>query len=224
MLAGMDLAPAELRVLACLVEKQLTTPQQYPLTGNAVVSACNQTSNRHPVVAYDERTVESALAGLKGKGLVRFVHPSHGRSATRYRHVLDEALGLNNRQLALVAVLALRGPQTVGELRARTERMATFAGVDDVEGELEALAGAEEPIVARRAREPGRKELRYGQALSSEVAAAADVAETERAAGSEAPPGPSLEDEVASLRHEVADMRRTLDEVLDRLDGGGAGP
>ncbi|MGI8759418.1 MAG: DUF480 domain-containing protein [Acidimicrobiales bacterium] len=219
----MDLGSAELRVLAALVEKQLTTPQQYPLTGNAVVAACNQASNRAPVVAYDERTVESALAGLKDKSLVRFVHPSHGRSATRYRHVLDEVLGLSTRQLALVAVLALRGPQTVGELRARTERMADFAGVDDVERELEALAAGGAAVVTRRAREPGRKDIRYAQALASEEAAAARAPAPERVSGLGAAPPPSLADEVASLRDEVASLRRTVDEVLARLDGGGTG-
>lgn len=220
----MDLGTAELRVLACLVEKQLTTPQQYPLTGNAVVAACNQASNRAPVVAYDEHTVDVALASLKGKGLVRFVHPSHGRSATRYRQVLDEARGLSTRQLALVAVLALRGAQTVGELRARTERMADFAGVDDVERELEALAGGDDAVVVRRPREPGRKDIRFAQALTSEEDAAAGAPAPQRVSGLGAAPPPSLEDEVASLRDEVAALRRTLDEVLTRLDRGDAGP
>ncbi len=102
-----------MRVLGCLVEKQLTTPQYYPLTLKTLVVGCNQASNRDPVVNYDEPTVESAAISLKEKGPLRFVHPSHGRSATRYRHVLDEVLGLDAGQLALLAMLLLRGPQTI---------------------------------------------------------------------------------------------------------------
>ncbi len=123
----MDLSAAEIRVLGSLVEKQLTTPQQYPLTLNALTLACSQSSNRDPVVAYDEHTVEAAVTSVKTKGLARFVHPSHGRSALRYAHALDDALGLAPPQLALLAVLMLRGPQTLGELRTRTERMVGFS-------------------------------------------------------------------------------------------------
>jgi uncharacterized protein YceH (UPF0502 family) len=134
---------------------------------NALVTACNQTSNRHPVVAYGEEAVASACAELKEKKLVRFVHPSHGRSAIRYRHVVDETLQLDVRQRALMAVLLLRGLQTVGELRARTERMADFADVHDVERELERLATRADPLVARVRRQPGQKEDRYHSLLSS---------------------------------------------------------
>src|SRR5665213_4401191 len=125
-IGGFELPADEVRVLGSLIEKRLTTPQQYPLTLNALVLACNQTSNRDPVVHYDESVVESALSQLKDQRLVRFVLPSHGRSVVRYRHVLDEVLGVDDRQLALLAVLLLRGPQTVGELRTRTERMVDF--------------------------------------------------------------------------------------------------
>src|ERR1700735_2208256 len=106
----MELSPVEARVIGSLAEKQLTTPQQYPLTMNALVLACNQTSNRAPVVNYDESVVESALSQLKDQHLVRFVLPSHGRSVVRYRQVLDEVLGVDDRQLALLAVLLLHGP------------------------------------------------------------------------------------------------------------------
>lgn len=135
-----DLSPVEARVIGSLAEKQLTTPQQYPLTLNALIMACNQTSNRDPVVAYDDGSVETALDALKDSGLLRFVHPGHGRSATRYRQVLDERFGLDARGLSLLAVLLLRGPQTLGELRSRTERMADFGSLDDVSAEL---AGAD---------------------------------------------------------------------------------
>ncbi|MGH9122313.1 MAG: DUF480 domain-containing protein, partial [Acidimicrobiales bacterium] len=136
----MDLDASEIRVLGSLVEKQLTTPQQYPLTLNALVLACSQASNRDPVVPYDEPTVEEVVTSVKTKGLARFVHPSHGRSALRYGHTLDEAWGLDTRPLALLAVLMLRGPQTLGELRTRTERMVRFSDLGEVQAELDALA------------------------------------------------------------------------------------
>src|ERR1700722_5530568 len=122
----MKLSAQEARVLGSLVEKELTTPQQYPLTLKSLVGACNQATNRDPVVDYGEGTVMSVLNALKERRLVRFVLPSHGRTAVRYRHVLGEALALDQRQCALLAVLLLRGPQTIGELRSRTERMADF--------------------------------------------------------------------------------------------------
>ena len=133
-------------MLGSLVEKGLTTPQQYPLTINALLAACNQTSNREPVVSYDEATVQSALDELRERRLIRLVLPSHGRSVVRYRHVLDEASGLDDRQCAILAVLLLRGPQTVGELRTRTERMAHFDGLAEVQHELDLLHGRDEPL------------------------------------------------------------------------------
>lgn len=232
-----ELSAEEARVVGALVEKQLTTPQQYPLTLNALLAACNQTSSRNPIVAYDERTVDSTLSALKDKRLVRFVHPSHGRSVIRYRQVLDEVLGLEDRQLALLAVLLLRGPQTVGELRARTERMAEFADIEHVEEELEALADREESLVGRLPRVPGHKEMRYCQLLGGgesvgtiRSAAVAERAtpppagpnearpsEPERAATPRGEPGPSLAAQVAVLRADVAALRRDLDEVRARL-------
>jgi uncharacterized protein YceH (UPF0502 family) len=153
-------------VVGSLIEKQLTTPQQYPLTMNALLSACNQSSNRDPVVEFDERTVQEALVSLKATGLARFVHPSHGRSVVRYEQLLGESLGASERQLALVAVLLLRGPQTVGELRSRTERMCDFDAIADVDIELEALTKLAEPVVAKLSRRPGQKEERWVQLLT----------------------------------------------------------
>ena len=206
--------------MGCLVKKQLTTPQQYPLTLNALVAACNQTSNRNPVVSYDERTVERAVTSLKGQGLLRFVHPSHGRSATRYRQVLDEVLGLDTPKLALLAVLLLHGPQTPGELRARAARMAPFADPHAVERELGALAGGDDPLVVRLPREPGRKELRWSQRITGDPevpSATAGAGLPDDAVDLSSPPAPSLAEEVAALRAEVAALRRDLDEVLARL-------
>lgn len=217
-------------MLGCLVEKQLTTPQQYPLTLNALVLACNQTSNRDPVVSYDEQAVERAVTRAKERGLARFVHPSHGRSALRYRHEVDGSFGLDERQLALMAVLLLRGPQTPGELRARTERMAPFADLAEVEAELGALARGEEPLVVRLARQPGRKEDRYAHALGGAVedggpvpAPAAVPAAWSGPESGVASAGPAssatsaLADEVAALRAEVDDLRRQLGELRSQL-------
>jgi uncharacterized protein YceH (UPF0502 family) len=153
------------RIVGSLIEKQLVTPQQYPLTLNALVLACNQASNREPVVAYAEEQVVGALDELKERRLVRFVLPSHGRSVVRYRHVLDETFGVDAPQLAILAMLLLRGPQTVGELRTRTDRMASFDGLAAVEHELALLAGAAPPLVARLARRPGQKEERWDELL-----------------------------------------------------------
>jgi uncharacterized protein YceH (UPF0502 family) len=162
----MRLSPAEGRIIGSLIEKQLTTPTQYPLTLNSLLLACNQSSNRDPVVNYDERTVDAALVSLKEAGLVRFVHPSHGRSVIRYRQVLHEKLGLDDLRLALVGVLLLRGPQTAGELRARTERMAHFDGIAAVEADLEALGRGTDPLALRLPRRPGQKEERWVQLVS----------------------------------------------------------
>ena len=225
----MDLEPEEGRIIGALVEKQLTTPQQYPLTLNALLSACNQTSSRDPIVSYDERTVESALVDLKNKGLVRFVHPSHGRSATRYRQVIEEALSLDTRQLALLAVLLLRGPQTPGELRARVERLVSFASPGDVEAELEALTAREKPLVVRLPRQLGRKEMRYDQLLArrpddeqrpsgGEPSPRWTAVPERRDRVATAEPEPSLAAEVVALRAEVDALRRDLDEVMSQLD------
>jgi hypothetical protein len=165
------LSPEELRIVACLVEKQFTTPDSYPLTENAVVAACNQLSNRNPVVAYDNNTVRVTLTALRQRGLARVIH-TPGARVPKHRHIVDEALGLSRGEVSLLAVLALRGPQTVGELRTRTERMHDFAALSEVEEALEELAGREEPLVVRLERQPGQKEARYGHLLSGPVDAA----------------------------------------------------
>jgi hypothetical protein len=212
------------RVLASLVEKGLTTPQQYPLTVNALLTACNQASNREPVVSYDEATVQSALDELKGLRLVRFVLPSHGRSVVRYRQVLDEALGLDDRQCAVLAVLMLRGAQTVGELRTRTERMARFDGLVEVEHELELLASRDEPLVRNVGRRPGQKEERWASLLVGTddvedlgaVRPPAAVGEPARLAY---PPDDELRSELDSLKGEVAQLRHELEELRRSLGG-----
>jgi uncharacterized protein YceH (UPF0502 family) len=205
----MELGAEQLRVIGSLIEKELATPQQYPLTLNALVAACNQTSNRFPVVTYDERTVEATVMGLKDRGLARVVHPSHGRSATRYRQVLHEALYLEQPELALLGVLMVRGAQTLNELRTRTERMTTFDDAGDLERTLDRLAAREDPLVVRIPRQPGQREDRYAHLLGGEV----DVTAVQSAPQ----PPRARADDMADLREEVAALRRDLDEIRAQL-------
>ncbi len=222
----MDLSAAEIRVLGSLVEKQLTTPQQYPLTLNALTLACSQSSNRDPVVDYDERSTEEAVTSVKTHGLVRFVHPSHGRSALRYAHTLDEALGLETRPLALLAVLMLRGPQTLGELRTRTERMVRFSDLHEVQAELDALGARSEPLVVRLVRGPGQKEDRYGQLLGGTVSETPPARHRSPGpparpaaprAGAERRDGGVSQPRSRSYAAEVGALRRALDDLREQL-------
>jgi len=224
MLRRMELSPECARVLGALIEKGLATPQQYPLTVNALQAACNQTSNREPVVSYDETTVLIALDELKDRKLVRFVLPSHGRSVIRYRQVLDEKLALDDRQCAVLAVLLLRGPQTIGELRIRTERMATFDSLEEIDHELDLLHSREEPLAHNIGRRPGQKEERWATTLVPAPAPGVGP-------GPDPGPGPGpdqprsttssdeLRAELEELRAEVADLRRDIQELRDSLGG-----
>ncbi len=225
------LTPTEGRVVASLVEKQLTIPQHYPLTLNALVAACNQSTSRDPVTAYAESEVLDATESLRVKRMVRAVLPSHGRSVVRYRHVLDETLGLDAPQLAVLAVLELRGPQTVAELRARTERMAA---IDSVDHELDLLAGREDPLVVVVGRRPGQKEVRWaslfaepgvhdagGPAWSGGTGGAHGTTVPERpsrSAGWAAPGGEAVLADVADLRHDVDVVRAELGSLREALE------
>lgn len=199
------LNPAEVRVLACLVEKAATVPDAYPLTGNALRQACNQTTSRDPVVAYDELTVQRSLDSLKAAGLVRFVHPAHGERATRFRHVVDERLGLDPGELAAVAVLALRGPQTAAEVRTRAERMHAFGDVEQAEATLSRLADRDEPLVVALPRR------RWAHLLGG----LADVAHADQ----NEPPEPRRpgSERISALEAEVADLRERLERLEQEL-------
>lgn len=206
----MELTFAEGRVLGCLVEKQLLTPQGYPLTDNALVAACNQTTSREPIVRYDVPTVRLAVRSLREAGLVR---TRAGERADKHEHRLREALDLSPGEVALLAVLLLRGPQTSGELRARAERMHAFATTEEVERVLDGLADRTEPLVRRLERQPGRKEARYVDALvprEAEAPAAAPPSETPGAADVAA-----LAAEVAELRAELAGLRDAVAALRD---------
>lgn len=187
-------------MLGALVEKQRTTPDQYPLSLNALRLACNQSTNRDPVVEYDEAAIRAALERLARRRWVRLASGA-GSRATKYRHLLDEALDLDAAAVSLLAVLMLRGPQTPGELRARTERLHRFADHDDLVAALGTLTGSE--LVARLPRRPGQKEERYTHLLSGDDKEVADRVE---AAGPASVEGrlERLEAEVAALRDAVA--------------------
>jgi uncharacterized protein YceH (UPF0502 family) len=206
--AAMELTAEQGRVLGCLVEKELTTPQAYPLTDNALVAACNQTTNRDPLVQYDVATVRLAVRSLREQGLVRTVHRT-GERSDKHRHLLDSELELSPAEVALLAVLLLRGPQTLGELRTRTERMHPFGSVEQVQQVLEELARRTEPLVARLERRPGHKEVRYAELVTEGGSREAPVQEPDTGDGT--PRGrvclEQLASEVAALREEVAALR-----------------
>jgi uncharacterized protein len=198
----MDLGPVELRVLGCLIEKQRTTPDVYPLSLNALRTACNQATNRDPVVSYDEPTIRSALDELSRRGWVRLAS-GPGSRAVKYRHLLDQALGLSDGELSLLAVLMLRGAQTPGELKQRTDRLHAFASPDDL---LQTLTGLmQRELVARLARRPGQKEERYAHRLGG------DGSEPDATGGHEPAPPISLEERVARLEGEVRKLQERLD-------------
>jgi uncharacterized protein len=193
------LHPVEVRVLGSLLEKDITTPEYYPLTLNALVNACNQKSSRDPVVQYDEDTVHQALAVLQHKGLVTRVTGA-GHRVEKYGHRLGETLNLGRREQALLCVLMLRGPQTVGELRSRTDRMHDFADMEEVEHVLEIMATREsEPLVTRMPRG------RWGHLLSGTPES---VPEAEAAA---APGSAGLAERVATLEREMEQLKQQLE-------------
>ncbi len=224
-----ELTPPEQRVLGCLIEKRWTTPDQYPLSLNGLRLACNQSTNRDPVTAYDETTVREAAQRLCLYGLARLAS-GHGSRSVKYRHLAEEALGLGREELAVLAVLLLRGPQTPGELKARTERMAALASLVDVERVLGALT--ERGYARRLGRRPGQKEDRFehllggtggasvdgvdGGAAPAEPTRAPAAATVTPAAVAPAPAAATnggLADRVAALEEEVASLRAELEEL-----------
>jgi uncharacterized protein len=200
-----DADPVEIRVLGCLIEKQRTTPDQYPLSLNGLRLACNQATNREPVVDYNEATIREAIDKLSRRGWVRLASGPGSRVA-KFRHLLDDALGRVPSQIALLAVLMLRGPQTPGELKLRVERLYPYGSLEDVQKALDALAEAE--LVERLPRRPGQSQDRYVQLLGG-----GEAAETAPAAAAPVESAPTgLEERVARLEEQVADLQRTLDE------------
>ncbi|MDF2772920.1 MAG: hypothetical protein K0S86_2415 [Geminicoccaceae bacterium] len=217
------LTDVEVRVLGSLIEKEMTTPDYYPLSLNALTNACNQTSNREPVVHYDEGTVAKAIETLRVRSLVRAVQQS-GSRVTKYRHLVGETMGLTARYAAVLGVLMLRGPQTLAELRTRASRLASFESLDEVESALNAMMERQPtPLVVRLPRRTGQKETRYAHVLAGEVTYDVPDAPDER----EVPSSPraaqsdrlgALEAEVALLRQEVADLRGQLEEFRRQFE------
>ena len=205
----LDLSAVEVRVLGSLLEKEATTPDTYPLTRNALVAACNQTTGRAPVLQLEHSEVEEAVRTLKERGLVRFVHPSHGGRSEKYRHAVPEAFELGEPEQAILCLLTLRGPQTPGELKGRAERLRSFDMLEDVQRALEALAEREEPLAVRLPRRLGQKELRWAHLLSGEPQ---EVEEGDRplAPAPRADRMAELEQRVAALEAGVAEIRAGL--------------
>lgn len=229
-LPHVELSSPSLRVLGCLIEKQRTTPNAYPLTLNSVRTACNQASNRDPVVDYSESQVQETLKSLQAGGFVRLVGGA-GHRVTKYRQVLDEALGLNDAQISVMAVLMLRGPQTPGEIKQRTERLHAFGSLTDVDETLDSLVEFEPPLVTALERQPGRREIRYQQLLGEQapthdvdthdssdggsvVASTSSHASSGPAHLGQSPDDPPSDSAVAVLSERVA----ALEAVVERLD------
>ena len=224
--APIVLTPAEARVLGALIEKEVTTPDYYPLSLNALINACNQRSNREPVMDLDEEAVLLALHGLEDLRLAGRARSADGR-VTKYEHWLGEAFNFSRAETALVCALLLRGPQTPGELRGRTERLHSFNEIGEVLAALQKLMEREPPLAAILPRQPGTKESRYAHLLSGPVESivAASVAEPARAprdTAQFAAPDAGHEERIAQLESTVAELRQevaTLRQKIDNLFG-----
>ncbi|MBO0910830.1 MAG: YceH family protein [Acidobacteria bacterium] len=209
----LELTPVEVRVLGSLIEKDITTPEYYPLSLNALVNACNQKNNRDPVMTLDENSVRDALSSLQER---RMAGPASGADSrvTKYEHRLQEVFNFDRREIALVSVLLLRGPQTPGELRGRSERMYRFETLDDVQSALQKLMDRRPPLVALLARQPGTKESRYTHLFSGDYMPAArtprESSSSEYRENSHEERIRNLEAEVSSLKSEIESLRRQL--------------
>ncbi len=209
----------EIRVLGCLIEKQRTTPDVYPLTLNALRLACNQSTNREPVVDYDENTIRAGIDRLVQRKWATLASWSNRRSM-KYRHTLDGALGLDDAELAVLDVLMLRGAQTPGELKTRTERLHRFADMEELGGTLERLI--ERQLARRLERRPGQREERYTHLLASEEAPEGE----ERAAAPAEPPAPAVapaadgvEQRLERIEQQIAELRTELQALRDQRPG-----
>jgi len=204
----------EARVLGSLVEKQLTTPEYYPLTLNALVNACNQKNNREPVVHYDETTVSQCLEALRDRNLVYVFYGSTSR-VPKYKHMLPSVYELEPSETAVMDVMLLRGPQTLGELRTRTERLYDFSGLGEIQETLDGLIRREDALVVKLPVQAGQKEARFAHLLSGpidiEALALAHATRPSRGGGADPERVEKLEEEVASLRGEVEALKSTFE-------------
>jgi len=210
----------EARILGSLVEKQLTTPEYYPLTLNALVNACNQKNNREPVTSFDEATVSNALEILRDRNLVYVYYGSTSR-VPKYKHMLPSVYELEPAEVAVVAVMLLRGPQTLGELRTRTERMHSFADLGEIQQTLDGLMRRDEPVVVKLPVLSGQKEARFGHLLSGDIDVEAfAAAHPTRAAQVESSNErfAKLETEVSELRTEIESLKAKFDEFRHQFE------
>jgi uncharacterized protein YceH (UPF0502 family) len=211
-----ELNEVEVRVLGALVEKETTTPDYYPMSLNALINACNQRSNREPVMNLDESAVREALDSLNAKGLAGPVSTAESR-VTKYAHRLPETFNFDRRETAALCVLFLRGPQTPGELRGRTERLYRFDGLEAVESVLHRLIEREPPLVKKLPRLPGTKEARYAHLLAGEVQGEVELHPASEG-GSETERVVRLESEVAALQNELAELKQQLADFRKQFD------
>jgi uncharacterized protein YceH (UPF0502 family) len=213
-----QLNDADVRVLGALVEKAITTPDYYPLSMHALIAACNQSSNRHPVVSFDEETTLAAVRHLRAQSLVRGIQKIDSR-VTKYEHLMAEAMELSARELGVMCVLMLRGPQTVGEIRTRIERLAHFESLSDVETTLNGLMErSSNPLVTSLPRQAGQKEVRYAHLLSGEVTFDQPHASAPSASAAAVDRIAALEAMTSELRNEVTDLRRQLEEFRKQFE------
>jgi hypothetical protein len=212
------LTEVEARIVGALVEKQLTTPEYYPLTLNALTAACNQKSNREPVVSFDEETVTRSLENLREKNLVYVFYGSTSR-VPKYKHMLPQVFELEPSETAVMCVLLLRGAQTLGELRERTGRLYEFSGIGEVNETLDSLMRRDEPLVVRLERQAGQKEARFAHLLCGEVAAAVYTPKTSSVnITAENERIEKLEQEIESLRGELNDFRQIFEEFKKQFE------
>jgi uncharacterized protein len=209
-----QLSSVESRILGCLIEKERTTPEVYPLSLNALINACNQSTNRFPVVSYDEKTVETGLDVLRQKKLAVLLHSSGARVA-KYRHTVLDLFNLNGRELATVCVLLLRGPQTPGEIRARTERLCGSSSLAEIETSLAGLAQGADPLITALPTRPGQKETRYRELLSESATLAEESERIINYAPVSASALDRLEAEVRELRSELENLRAEFAALRD---------
>ena len=212
-----QLTEVEARVLGSLVEKQLTTPEYYPLTLNALTAACNQKSNRDPVVSYDETTIMTAIDSLRDKNLV-YLYYGTGSRAVKYKHMMPSVFDLDAAGVALVAALLLRGSQTIGELRERTGRLHEFAGLGEVQEALDGLTRRDEPLVIKLERQAGQKEARYAHLLCGPVDQSAVAPVREASSSGKEDRIAKLESEIENLRGEFASLRETFEEFRKQFE------
>ena len=210
------LTDIEARVLGSLIEKQVTTPEYYPLTLNALMLACNQKNNRYPVTSYTENQVSEAVERLREKNLSYVFYGSTSR-VPKYKHVMPEVMRLSHPEVALMCVLMLRGAQTLGELRGNAARLHDFSGLEEVEQTLNGLITRDEPMVARVPRQPGQKEGRFAHLLSGEINLEA-LAETERIAAAAPSRRAGLEEKVEALAAEVEKLKEQFEQFRKQFE------